>query len=60
MVDLHTHSHFSDGDRSPWELVRQAKACGLSAWVSQTTTRWQAGKSCSKRAGPLGSLWCWG
>ena len=30
MVDLHTHSHFSDGDRSPWELVRQAKACGLS------------------------------
>lgn len=30
-IDLHTHSSASDGSMSPRELVRHAKACGLSA-----------------------------
>lgn len=29
--DLHIHSHFSDGDLSPRDIVRQAHAAGLSA-----------------------------
>lgn len=29
--DLHLHSHYSDGDRSPDELVRRARSLGLSA-----------------------------
>lgn len=29
--DLHTHSHFSDGSRSPAEIVQEAVAKGLSA-----------------------------
>jgi predicted metal-dependent phosphoesterase TrpH len=29
--DLHLHSHFSDGNLSPAELVRRAKSAGLSA-----------------------------
>jgi predicted metal-dependent phosphoesterase TrpH len=31
MIDLHTHSRASDGDLSPGELIRAAKARGLSA-----------------------------
>ena len=30
LLDLHVHSHWSDGDRSPWELAAQAKALGLA------------------------------
>ena len=30
-IDLHTHSHFSDGSMSPTELVKLAKECGLKA-----------------------------
>lgn len=30
LLDLHVHSHWSDGDRSPWELVSMAKALGLA------------------------------
>ena len=30
LVDLHTHSTFSDGDLSPRELVREARKAGLS------------------------------
>ncbi len=30
-VDLHTHSKFSDGEYSPYDLVRKAKEKGLSA-----------------------------
>lgn len=30
-IDLHTHSTASDGTLAPAEVVRQAKACGLSA-----------------------------
>lgn len=31
MIDLHTHSTFSDGSCSPTELVQLAKNIGLSA-----------------------------
>ena len=31
MIDLHVHSHWSDGDQSPAQLVRMAKAKGLEA-----------------------------
>ncbi|MGN1329194.1 MAG: PHP domain-containing protein [Eubacterium sp.] len=31
MIDLHTHSTFSDGSCSPTELVRLASKIGLSA-----------------------------
>jgi histidinol phosphatase-like PHP family hydrolase len=31
MIDLHTHSIFSDGELLPFELVRRAYACGYSA-----------------------------
>lgn len=31
IIDLHTHSTESDGTLTPEELMRQAKACGLSA-----------------------------
>ena len=30
-IDLHTHSHFSDGSMSPTDLVKLAKECGLKA-----------------------------
>ena len=30
-LDLHTHSHYSDGSMSPYELVKHAKECGLRA-----------------------------
>ena len=30
LLDLHVHSHWSDGDRSPWELVAMAKERGLA------------------------------
>ncbi|MBR4742345.1 MAG: PHP domain-containing protein [Desulfovibrio sp.] len=30
-IDLHTHSTFSDGSKTPEELVWEAKACGLHA-----------------------------
>lgn len=30
-IDLHTHSHFSDGSMSPTELVKLAKECNLRA-----------------------------
>ena len=30
-IDLHTHSHFSDGSMSPTELVELASKCGLKA-----------------------------
>lgn len=30
-IDLHTHSHYSDGTMSPYELVALAKRCGLKA-----------------------------
>ena len=29
MIDLHTHSYFSDGTDSPEELVQTAKAAGV-------------------------------
>ena len=48
------------GTALPGSWCGRQRPVGYPAWVSQTTTRWQAGKSCSKRAGPLGSLWCWG
>ncbi len=31
MIDLHTHSIFSDGELIPFELIRRAEAMGLSA-----------------------------
>ena len=31
MIDLHVHSYWSDGDQSPAQLVRMAKAKGLEA-----------------------------
>ena len=31
MIDLHTHSHYSDGCDSPAQLVRQAQEAGLAA-----------------------------
>lgn len=31
MIDLHTHSHYSDGTLSPADLIRQAAQAGLSA-----------------------------
>ena len=31
MIDLHTHSNFSDGSDTPEELARRARATGLSA-----------------------------
>lgn len=30
-IDLHTHSHFSDGSMSPTDLVKLAKECSLKA-----------------------------
>jgi len=31
MIDLHTHTVFSDGELIPFELVRRAEAAGYSA-----------------------------
>lgn len=31
MIDLHTHSHFSDGSLSPTQLVQKAREVGLNA-----------------------------
>lgn len=30
-IDLHTHSYYSDGSLSPYELVKHARECGLKA-----------------------------
>ena len=30
-IDLHTHSYYSDGSLSPYELVKHARECGLRA-----------------------------
>lgn len=31
MIDLHTHTIFSDGELIPFELIRRAEACGYTA-----------------------------
>ena len=54
MVDLHTHSTASDGEKSPSELVLSAKEAGLSVLAltdHDTVGGLEEAASCAKKAG---------
>jgi predicted metal-dependent phosphoesterase TrpH len=53
-IDLHTHSRISDGTESPAEVVRQARAAGLSAIAltdHDTTAGWAEARAEAERIG---------
>ena len=59
MIDLHTHTTFSDGTLTPTQLVEEAAALGLERRSpSPTTTRWTG---CPRRSPPASAsacAWC--
>ncbi|NNN22418.1 MAG: PHP domain-containing protein [Acidimicrobiales bacterium] len=54
MIDLHTHSYFSDGSESPARVVELAKRAGLSAIALTDHDRLDGLEEASKKATELG------